>query len=140
LLVPTVIADARNFQIPAIAKISAPARETRAVVTAMPANPDTLPFLPPRNTGTDFIDYAGHFMSGDAGVLNPRPDALFRKRITMANPTGFHLDPDVSWTWRRNRALHNLEFSPGTGDLRYLHGSYCNSCRSHKSSYDSRSW
>ena len=50
LLVSAVIADARNFQIPAIAKISAPACETRAVLAAVPADADALPLLPRGNT------------------------------------------------------------------------------------------
>jgi hypothetical protein len=64
LLVSTVIADARNFQIPAIAKISAPTLETCAVLAAVPADTDALSLLPLGNTGTYFIDDAADFMSG----------------------------------------------------------------------------
>src|SRR5438046_9965223 len=42
---PIFIADARNFQILAVAKISATTRETRTVVAAVPADADALPLL-----------------------------------------------------------------------------------------------
>ena len=76
LLVSAVIADARNFQVPAIAKISAPARETRAVLAAVPADTDALSLLPRGNTGTQFIDDARDFVSWNAGILNAGPRLL----------------------------------------------------------------
>ena len=65
MLVSAVIADARNFHIAAIAKISMPARGTRAVLATVPADPDALPLLPVRNTGAQFIDNARDFVSGN---------------------------------------------------------------------------
>ena len=49
MLVSAVIADTRNFQISTIAKISAPALEIRAVMTAVPADADALSLVPLRN-------------------------------------------------------------------------------------------
>ncbi len=131
LLVSPVIADAGNFQIPAIAKISAPARQTRAILAPVPSNTDTLSLLPLGNIGTHFIDDAGHLMSGNARILNSGPCALFREHITVAHTTGLHLDPHVSCTRLRNLALDDLEISSGTGDLRYLHRCYCDCCSCH---------
>jgi hypothetical protein len=42
-------------------------------MAAVPADADALPLLPPGNTDTHLIDDAGHFMSGDAGILNAGP-------------------------------------------------------------------
>jgi hypothetical protein len=64
LLVSAVIADAGNFQVTAIAKISAAAGGTRIVLTAMPPNTDALTILPSRNAGTDFVDDARYLVSG----------------------------------------------------------------------------
>ena len=98
MLVSAVITDARNFQVPAIAKISAPALETRAVVAAVPADADTLPLLPLGNTGTHFIDDARDFVSWNAGILNSGPIAFFREQVTVADTTGLHLDAHLSYT------------------------------------------
>ena len=109
MLVSAVIADARNFQVPAIAKISAPARETRAVLAAVPADTDALPLLPLGNTRTQFIDDARDFVSRNAGILNSGPRAFFREHVTVANATGLHLDAHLSCTRLRNLALDDLE-------------------------------
>jgi hypothetical protein len=109
LLVSAVIADARDFQIPAIAKISAPTLPTRAVLAAVPANTDTLPLLPLGNTGTHFIDDACDFVSWNAWILNSGPGAFFREHVTMANTTNLHFDPYLSCTRLRNLTLDDLE-------------------------------
>jgi hypothetical protein len=139
LLVSAVIADARNFQIPAIAKISASALATSAVLAPVPTNTDTLPLLPLGNTSTHFIDDARHFMSWNARVLNSGPRAFFREHVTVADATGLHLDAHVSCAGFRNLALDDLEICSGIGDLRHLHlrhlhWYYRGSARCHKSS------
>jgi hypothetical protein len=73
LLVSTVIADATNFQILAIAKISATALATRVVLAAVPTYADTLPLPPRGNTGTHFIDDSCDFVSWNSGILNSGP-------------------------------------------------------------------
>ena len=108
LLVSAVIADARNFQVPAIAKISAPALATRAVMAAVPADADALSLLPLGNTVTQFVDDADDFMSGNAGILNSGPLAFLREHVTVANATGLHLDAHLSCTRLRNLALDDL--------------------------------
>src|SRR5208282_2151664 len=79
LLVSAVIADARNFQIPAIAKVSAPALATRVVLAAVPADTDALPLLPGGNTRAYFIDDACNFVSRNTGILDSWPSAFFRE-------------------------------------------------------------
>jgi hypothetical protein len=135
LLVSTVVADAGNFQIPAIAKIPAPALATRTILTSMPANADALPLLPRGNSSAHFIDDAGDFVPWNAGILNSRPGAFFRENVTVADTTGLHLDPHVSCVRHRNLALYDLEIRSGSGNLRHFHCCYCD-CRCHKSSYD----
>src|SRR5262249_42626650 len=54
LLISAVIADAWNFQIPAIAKISTLALAAGVVVAAVPADAGALPPAPHGNTGADF--------------------------------------------------------------------------------------
>ena len=115
MLVSAVIADARNFQVPAIAKISAPALATRVVLAAVPADTDALSLLPLGNTGAHFIDDACHFMSWNAGILNAGPRAFFREHVTVANTTGLHLDPHLSCTRLRNLALDDLEICSRLG-------------------------
>jgi hypothetical protein len=77
LLVSAVIVEVWNFQIPAVAKVSAPAQETRAVMAAVP--------------GTSFIDGAGDFMSGNSGILNAGPRTLFDEHVTVTDTTSLHL-------------------------------------------------
>ena len=109
MLISAVITDARNFQILAIAKISAPARETRAVMAAVPSDTDALSLLPSGNAGAQFIDDARDFVSRNARILNSRPPAFFRQHVTVANATGLHLDAHLRRARLRNLPLHDLE-------------------------------
>jgi len=124
LLVSAVIADARNFQIPAITKISAPTRDARAVAATVPADTYTLPLVLLGNTGAQFIDDPRHFVSWNAGILNTGPQAFFREHITVANSTSLHFDAHVSYIQLRNLALNDLKICSWTGNLCHLHCSY----------------
>src|ERR1017187_6354745 len=92
-LVASVVADTRNLQVAAVIKVSAPAFATRPVMAAVPADTYTLAFLAVGNNGADFINDARHFVPGNAGILNSRPQAFFRERVTVADTTGLHFDP-----------------------------------------------
>ncbi len=132
LLISAVIADAGDHHILTIGKVAAPALDTGIVLTAMPADSDTLPFLPRRNTRTQFIDDADYLMSGNAWILNSRPSAFFGEHVTVANTTSLDFDPHLTWTGFRNFALDDAEVCASFRDLRYLHRCYCDCCR-HKS-------
>src|ERR1700722_18752911 len=121
LLVTAVIADPRKLPIPAIAEISAPARQARAVVAAVPADSDTLPRFPRSNTGAQFIDDAHNFVSGNAGIFNSGQAAFFCEHIAVANTTGLHLDTYFSCARIRNLTLNNFEISAGPGNPCGLH-------------------
>ena len=79
LLVSPVVADARNFQVLAVAKISSLARSAGPIVSAMPTHTDTLSLLPVGHTVTKFVNDADDFMPRDAGILNSGPTAFFRE-------------------------------------------------------------
>src|SRR5579864_3521363 len=140
LLVPSVIADAANFHVAAIAKISAPALPTCVVLAAVPTDTDALPFLPRRHIGAHFIDDARHFVSRNAGILNPGPQAIFREHVTVADATSLHFDSHLSCPRLRNLAFDDLEVPSRLGDLRPLHrcdrGFRGDSERCHRSSYE----
>src|SRR5262245_12862364 len=80
-------------------------------------------------------------MSGNTRILNSGPRAFFREHVTVANATGLHLDPHLSYTRLRNLALDDLEICSGLRDLCHLHWChlwcyrYSHCC--HKSSYRS---
>jgi hypothetical protein len=80
LLVSAVVADARDFQVLAIAKIPAPARGTRAVVASVPADADVgaLSLDPLGNIFTEFINNVRDFVAWNARILNAGPCAFFR--------------------------------------------------------------
>ncbi len=140
LLITAVIADARNFQIPAIAKISTPALATGVVLAAVPADTYALSLVPRGNTSTHFIDDACDFMSWNAGILNSRPKPFFREHITVANTTSLYPNAHLSCVRFGNFALDNFEISAGFRNLRHHH--WCcrwsdrYSERCHKSSYE----
>jgi hypothetical protein len=54
-------------------KVSSLALATGAVVAPVPAHPDPLSLLPAGDAGTDVVDDARHFMTGNAGVLDSGP-------------------------------------------------------------------
>ncbi len=61
---------ARNLQIPALAKVSPPARGACSVLAAMPSDAGTLSHLKRRNIRTQFMDDAGDFVSCYARIPN----------------------------------------------------------------------
>jgi len=84
-------------------------------VAAVPADTNTLPLLPLRNTVTHFIDDASHLMPRNAWILDPGPRPFFREHVAVAHSTGLHLDSHMSCTRLRNLPLDDLEIT-GAGD------------------------
>jgi hypothetical protein len=76
LLIAAVITEARILLIAAESKISAPALGASAVMAAMPANADTLAFLPISHSSPQRIHHAGHFMAGNARIDDSWPTAF----------------------------------------------------------------
>src|SRR4030095_14565420 len=96
LLIPTVIAHAGHFPVPAISEVSAPTREARAVMAAVPADTDALSLLPAGDTDAHFIEDADDFVPGHARILDTGPLAFLREHVAVTDATGRDLDPHVS--------------------------------------------
>ena len=81
----------------------------------MSADSDALPLLPAGNAGTQFVDDARDFMSGNAGIPNAGPQTFFREHVTVANATGLHLYAHLTFTRPRYLALDDLEICSPSG-------------------------
>src|SRR2546428_1733968 len=86
-LIAAVIADAGNFQVEAIRKISAAASNASAVLAPVPADADALAFFPAGNAGADVVNHACDFVSGGAGILNAGPVTFFYEAVAVADAT-----------------------------------------------------
>ena len=56
-------------------------------MSAVPANTDTIAFLPIRDAIADRINTAGNFMARDPRILKPRPETLYDEDIAWAHHT-----------------------------------------------------
>src|SRR5215471_482094 len=72
-LVSAVVADAGNQDALTVAKISATALKTCAVMAAVPADTDALSLLPVGDISARFVDDAHDFVSRNPGILEARP-------------------------------------------------------------------
>src|ERR1700730_14100989 len=90
-------------------------------MSAMPSNADPLAFLPDSHARTKFIDNTSDFVSGDARVLDPRPTALFRKRVAVADSASLHANSDVTGGRVRNFSFNELEVRSGGTNLDCFH-------------------
>src|SRR5205823_19333 len=121
LLISSVITDTGNLLIPAIPKVSSPALETRAVMTTVPADTDTLSLFPLGNTGAQLVDETDDFVSRNSRKLYSGPQALFRQRVAVANTASLYLNAHLSCAGHRGLAFYNFEVRPGRGNLRNFH-------------------
>src|ERR1700730_19345821 len=106
----------------------------------MPADSDTLTFVPCSHTGANFINDARDFVTWNARKLDSRQHSFFYEHIAVADATGLDLNAHLSRSGLRNFALDNFELSPRLGNLCSLHGCYfwfrCHSERCHIASSD----
>src|SRR5262249_50754443 len=135
LLIATIVADASDFHVLAIAKISAAAGETGAIVTAVPAYANALADRPAGNTRAELVDESRDFVAGNAGILNSWPPAFFGKYITVADTAGLHFNAHLAGTRIGNFAFDDLEIAARPGNLRGLHWGYCDFCGCHDASF-----
>ena len=82
-------------------------------MTAVPTHADTLALLPLGNTVTDFVDDAGHFMTGNARILDPGPVAFLGERVAVADTTGLYFDAHFSETRTGDLTLDDVKRCPG---------------------------
>ena len=135
MLISAIIADAWNFQVPAIAEISTAARETCAVLAAVPADADALSLSPPGNTRAQLINDARDFVSWNSRILNAGPITILGEHVAMTNATGLHLHAYLSHRRRGNLALDDLEICPRPRNLSHSHWRDSDFCSCHDSSY-----
>jgi len=122
LPVSPVIADAWDLQIPAIAKIAAPARGTRIVLAAVPADPGALSHLPCRNARAEIVDDTRHFMARNTRILNSGPFSLFGQLIAVTDAACLYPDAHLPGGGLGNLAVDDLEIPSGAENLRHPHG------------------
>ncbi|HKT35973.1 MAG TPA: hypothetical protein VJR03_14190, partial [Nitrospira sp.] len=96
LSVSSVEVDCGDLFELAVDEVAAAAGITNKAVSAMPADADALTRFPLRDVGTDFVDAAGDFVSGDARVLKARPVSLFDEGVTVADAAGLDFDADMA--------------------------------------------
>ena len=113
--------EPRDAQIPAADKAAAAARLTLAAVAAMPAHSDTLALLPDRWARSNLVNDAGHLVTRDARVFQPRPVAFLHKQVAMTDPARLHFDAHLVGPWRRHLLLDHFEGTARTTDLHRRH-------------------
>src|SRR5205807_5399445 len=114
-------AEAGDFFVGAVDEIAAAALRAGSIVAAVPSNTHALPLLPNGNARSDFVNGAGDFVSGGAGVGHAGPKAVLDKMIAEANAAGLDADADVSGGRLWNVALLKLEVGVGLGDYCDFH-------------------
>src|SRR4029077_2289401 len=108
-LVAAIEGDSAYFRVAAIGEISAAAREASAVLAAVPADADALAFFPVNDARAHFIDYAGNFVSGHAGILNAVRVPFFYKAVAVTDAASLHANAHVTGRWIGNFALDDFK-------------------------------
>jgi hypothetical protein len=99
----------------------------------MPANANTLAFLPRSHPRPERIHHAGHFMPWDARIGDSWPPAFDDDRITVAHTTCMNFDAHLSRAWIGNLQFDDSKTGSSRSHLRGFHGCYRDTCRCHKS-------
>ena len=124
LSVATVVVDASDFKVHAVAEIAAAAGEAGVVLPAVPPYADALTLFPGSNTGTELGDYAGNFVAGRARVGQAWPKPVLDQDVAEANTAGLHADADLAWAGLGNFAFLDFEIRAGfgnNGDFHFWH-------------------
>jgi hypothetical protein len=95
--------------------------EASSILPTKPANANPLPFPPATDILAELVDYSSDLVSRAARKLDARPDAVFRKHVTMTDAAGSDLDAHLARARCWNLALDDLEISSGLGNLCHLH-------------------
>src|SRR5215471_3801347 len=111
-LVAAVITHSANQRVHAVDEIPSPALETRAILSAMPADPNTFARLPTGYTGADFVDHASYLVSGNARVGYAGKDSLLGNEIAVTDSACLNANPNLSRAWLRNLTLYDLKIRP----------------------------
>jgi hypothetical protein len=79
---------------------------TGEIVPAMPANTNSLSFLPVCNSGADSVDLSSHLMTWYSRELKSRPQAIFDEDIAVANTTRLDSHANLPGTGLRGVAFN----------------------------------
>src|SRR5262245_29895713 len=121
LRVATVVTESCDIHVGAVDEVATPARETGAILTAVPAHADLLTFLPLRHACARLVDHTGDFVTWHARVREVWPAAFLRKGIAVADSARLHANPHVPRPRLRDVPLDDLEVRACLGQLRRFH-------------------
>jgi hypothetical protein len=119
--VTAVVADAGNFSVLAENEIAAAAGIASETMAAVPPDADALAGFPVSNVGTDSVDAAGDFVSGNAWILDAGPIAFFYERVTVADAAGLDFNSYLGAAGFGNISFDEFEITAGFADLDSLH-------------------
>lgn len=108
-------ADAGNFLVGAMDEISAAALQAGSVVATVPAYADALTLFPSGDAGADFVDDAGDFVTGRAGIGDAGEETVLDELLAEADAAS--LDQMRTWPagiWGISRSC-NSKSAPGLG-------------------------
>jgi hypothetical protein len=80
----------------------------------VPADTDTLSYLPTIDKWADGINDAYNFVTRHSRVLYARQAATLSQGIAVANAAGMNLDSHCSGLWFRNGLIYDLKWSVRT--------------------------
>ena len=98
-------------------EIAAAAVIAIAAESAVPADAHSLSGFPARDVGTNRIDHADHFVSGNARILDARKETVLRHRIAVADATSLDLDSHKAGAGLGNVAFDNFQGTARRGRL-----------------------
>lgn len=76
------------------------------IVSAVPANTDTITLLQVRDSISGCINTSRDFMTRHAWILKPGPKAFFDQNVAVTNSAGFDFHSDLSGAGLGDLAVH----------------------------------
>src|SRR5262249_29901870 len=119
--VAAIVVDPGHLAIDAHREIAASTFIAGEVVAAVPADPDARAFLPRRDSRSESIDAAGHFVTRHTRILQARPEPILHHDVAVADSARVHLHAHLPRPWFGNAALNQLELAACFADLGHLH-------------------
>src|SRR5262249_29514909 len=116
-----VVAKSWNLQVGAIHEVTAAGGQASPILTAMPANANSLPLRPVRDTRAGFVDHASHLVPGHARVHQARPAAFLGEDIAVAASARLDANPHLPRSRLGHLPLDDLEVRACLRDLRHFH-------------------
>jgi hypothetical protein len=130
--------DAGDLEVLAENELASPAVIAGKVVSAVPPHAHMLARLPLRHSRPHCIYVTADFMAWNPGIGQSGEAALLGKHITMTNPAGLYLDPDLARTGLGNLSFHQFKRTTGFGNLCDFHA--CHDCSSLDSAVAGGPW